>query len=189
PMRQGTVYDILASMCDAFGLNVELANGHLDFSDIKWFEKIKAVVSAETIAKWAKEYEDTGYLSLETLLEMGSFSPSQLSFALNTGDTPLKGLAGILIPNSNVLEMLSLCDGTALSSMMDGGVRSGYLNKRAFNAYRNLYQTAGFSGRTGCRIALSSDVSGGALTYKVEFTPDDGSSAKTVEFRIPVLKK
>ena len=188
-LRQGTVYDVLTSLCDAFNLNVELANGQFDFSDIKWFEAIKATVSSDTISKWRKEYEATGFLSLETLLEMGRFSPGQLSFAFNS-DPDLKPLAGDFVNNANVLEMLAACDADAINAMMtEGGVKSGYLNKRAFNAYRSLYQTAGFSGRTACRIKLESSVTGGALVYTVEFIPDDGSGAKKVEFRIPSGKK
>ncbi|MBP5273333.1 MAG: hypothetical protein ILO36_00135, partial [Abditibacteriota bacterium] len=188
-LRQGTVYDVVSSLCDAYNLNMELANGHFDFSDIKWFEKIKAVVSKDTVSKWKNEYEATGYVSLDTLLEMGSFSPAQLSFALKS-DASLATLAGPLVNNANVLEMLSMCDGAALANMMgESGVRSGYLNKRAFNAYRSLYQTAGFSGRTGCRIRLGSDIADNTLTYRVEFVPDDGSGTKKVEFAIPLFKK
>ncbi|MBR4749620.1 MAG: hypothetical protein IK083_08650 [Abditibacteriota bacterium] len=186
---QGTIYQVLTGICDAFDLNVELANGQFDFSDVKWFDKIKAQVSSDTVKKWKNELGATGFLSLETLLEMGRFTPGQLSFAFNS-DPDLKPLAGDFVNNANVLEMLSLCDGAALNAMMtEGGVKSGYLNKRAFNAYRSLYQTAGFSGRTPCRIRLESSVTGEALVYTVEFIPDDGSGSKKVEFRIPSAKK
>lgn len=47
-MKQGTIYDVLSSICKIYNLNVSYVNGHFDFNDIWWFNYVHSIEPASS---------------------------------------------------------------------------------------------------------------------------------------------
>ena len=181
----GTVYDILGDICRSFDLNVTYTNNHFNFYSIRWFDKIKNLVSIEYMNKWAEEYKTTGTLSLDTLRGMGNYSSTQISTAF-TQKEELRPLIGTVLANQNALEMLAKSDEYSFSKMLsESGIVSSHLNRTAYESYVNLYQLSKTVNRTNTNIKLRVESNEKSEVYVLYFTALDNGEIKNIKFEVP----
>jgi len=182
---QGTVYDILNSIVDTYGLNVEFINGQFNFYQVRWFDYIKKLMPQAIITRWENEYKTTGFLSIDTIMEMARYTNSQLSSAYIQKPV-FNQLIQEVMPNYNMLYFASMLTKTDYGNMMsDRGLLSNRLPEYSFNNLRNVYQVAGKLATTTVIIKCKEEKTDTLQTITYTLIPQDGSKEIVISVKIP----